>query len=353
MTRAARIVALLFVVFALSLVAFGLWGPKAGEGARDTGLTASAQQCQACHAAVYAEWSESYHSQAFIDPEVRMLSNEYANEQCIDCHAPRPVLVTGIDKPPLPRAARRTEGVDCLACHGLDVGVAAKSPNAAGACAPRHDPRLSDMQMCGTCHNQHFTVDEWRATPFPAQGITCITCHMGPVPREGSRMGSGHKSPASHDLDLLKTALAITVKRDGSTLRVSVKNVGAGHHFPTDERSRAADLLVKVLRPDGSLEKLTRLDRYRSPYRDQFNASAGLPYREESPLLEKRPESTLLPYGVERSYSLDNLPAGSTAEVILTYKRIPFPTDPAEILADSESFKSQKAYILFTESIQF
>jgi hypothetical protein len=353
MTRSARVTAVLFVVFALSPVAYGLFGPRGGEGSRGAAMSTSAQQCQSCHPAVFAEWSASFHAQAFVDPEVRQLSNEYANEQCIDCHAPRPVLITGIDKPPLPRAARRIEGVDCIACHGLETGVAAKSKDAAGACAPRQDLRLTDMQLCGTCHNQHFTVDEWRATPFPSQGITCITCHMTPVKREGERVGSGHKSPASHDLDELKKALSIDVKRDGTTLRVTVKNVGAGHHFPTDERSRAADLLARVLKPDGTLDKLVRLDRYRNPYRDQFGASAGLPYREESPLLEKRLESTLLPYGVERKYSLDSIGAGSKVEVILTYKRIPFPTDPAEILADEASFRDGKAYVLFRETVAF
>lgn len=353
MTNPSRIAALLFVVFALALIGFGLFGGF-DTGPDPSGSAAiSAQQCRACHTAVYEEWSESFHAKAFVDPEVRFLSNEFQNEQCIDCHAPRPVLLTGIDKPPLPRTARRAEGVDCLACHGLDNGVAAKSTSAAGACAPRHDPRLTDVQLCGTCHNQHFTVDEWRATPFPERGITCITCHMPPAAREGARVGSNHRSPASHDPRVLERALSIVLERDGSSLRVAVENVGAGHHFPTDERSRAADLIVKVMTRDGTVERVSTIDRYRNPYRDQFGASSGLPYREESPLLSKRPESTLLPFGVKRTYEVKGIPEGATAEVILTYKRIPFPTDPAEILADEASFRDGKAYVLYRKTVAF
>jgi len=77
----------------------------------------SSRQCQECHAQTYAEWETSWHAQSWTDPEVRKLSEDFSNTDCIDCHAPRPVFETGLGNRVLPRAVRRVEGVDCLTCH--------------------------------------------------------------------------------------------------------------------------------------------------------------------------------------------------------------------------------------------
>jgi nitrate/TMAO reductase-like tetraheme cytochrome c subunit len=346
-SRAGRLVGLLLLLAGAGFVASGLLSP-ASEPASAAAFSSS-RQCRECHPQVYSEWEDSFHARAFLDEEVRKLSNEFTNEQCIDCHAPRPVFETGLAKPPLPRASRRSEGVDCIACHAREGSVVGLSPIAAGACMPRADPKLASVDHCATCHDQHQTIEEWKLTPFPAQGVTCVTCHMPSVDRNGKK-GSDHASPASHDLGELQKAVSMTVAVEGRTLRVTVKNVGAGHHFPTDERSRAADLFVKLQRGDGSTS-LTRLDRYRNPYRDQVGASEGLPFREESPLREKRPESTLLPFGVERRYEVDLAESAGLAEVLLLYRTLPFPTDPAEILADVEAFRTGKAFVVHREVV--
>ncbi|MBL8696701.1 MAG: hypothetical protein JNJ88_21590 [Planctomycetes bacterium] len=347
MHTALRLTIAALVLAGLSWVAIGLYGdgePALGAQASELGGI-GARACQKCHSGVYDEWAASAHAGAFVNPEVRKLSNEYANEQCIDCHAPRPVFETGIAKPPLPRTARRSEGVDCAACHAAGDHVAASSPTAAGACLPRLEPALKSADLCASCHDQHFTIAEWQETRFARDGVGCIDCHMLPSQRPG-RAGRDHRSHSSTNIDMLQKSVELTVTVDGRTLRATLENVGAGHHFPTDERSRAADLLVRELRDDGSLVRLSRLDRLRNPYRDQVGAAAGLPYREESPLLEKRPESTLLPHGVKRSYSLELLPECTQVEVVLTYKKIPFPTEPAEILNDEKSFAEKKAFVV-------
>jgi hypothetical protein len=77
----------------------------------------SSKQCAECHPTQHDEWKDSWHAQAWTDPDVRKLSEDFANTDCIDCHAPQPVLETGVGKRVLPRSTRRIEGVDCIACH--------------------------------------------------------------------------------------------------------------------------------------------------------------------------------------------------------------------------------------------
>src|SRR5262245_46366041 len=89
------------------LVALGsvalLWqvlGPRPAPA--ESAHFSSSQQCLGCHAEVGAEWSASWHSRSWTDPDVRALSNDFANTDCIDCHAPRPVFETGVDQRVLP-----------------------------------------------------------------------------------------------------------------------------------------------------------------------------------------------------------------------------------------------------------
>ena len=103
----------------------------------------SSQRCASCHAHVFAEWQDSWHARSWDDPDVRALSNDFANTDCIDCHAPRPVFSTGVGSRVLPRSSRRSEGVDCIACHLVrdpdtgEPGVAGTINRPGAACRPR------------------------------------------------------------------------------------------------------------------------------------------------------------------------------------------------------------------------
>ena len=50
--------------------------------------------CLPCHASVYAEWSASMHSQAYLDPQVRApnQADNFRKIECLPCHAPRSVF---------------------------------------------------------------------------------------------------------------------------------------------------------------------------------------------------------------------------------------------------------------------
>lgn len=244
--------------------------------------------CVQCHAQTVADWKESWHAKAFTDPEVVRLSNNFSNEQCIDCHAPRPVYETGPAARTLPRLAGRETGVDCYSCHAgttnFEDAVAGRSP----ACTPIPMPwSVSSAAFCESCHNQHGTTDQWRAWNG---GQTCTECHFP---------GGSHLLPGSHDPEMVRRAVELRLV-EGDEPVIEVANVGAGHDFPTEERSRAVDLVW--IRPDGTSE---RLDRYRDPYRDE----AGL-------------VNTQIPARAVRRY-----PVPGAGQIRLLYKYNPFQED--------------------------
>jgi hypothetical protein len=275
----------------------------------------SSEQCKQCHADTYAEWSTSWHAQAWSDPEARALSNDFANTDCIDCHASRPVFETGIGERVLPRSARRGEGIDCIACHmlpedhvsgGLMAGTR-DAPNA--ACRPTALRDLGSSAFCAVCHDQHDTTKQWRATDYAARGIGCVECHM--PPREAdAKNGHAHAMLGGHDIELVKRAVEMRGKRDGERWVIEVENVGAGHHFPTEERSRAGDVFWRPLPSGGVAAQAWRhAYRFRSPYH-----SEDLP-------------DTLLPAHETRSIPIEGPDSSGAIEVALFYTLKPFWAD--------------------------
>lgn len=229
----------------------------------------SSLQCLECHAEVGAEWQESWHSQSWTDPLVRApdQSNDFANTDCIDCHAPRGIFETGIGQRVLPRNVRQVEGVDCLTCHLLPDGrVAGTIDRPSAPCRPVARRELRDPQLCAGCHNQHGTVDQWRASDYPAQNIGCLECHMPALQRADGKPGRDHRMHGGHSLAELQKATALSARVEDGAWRARVANVGAGHNYPTDERSRASDLFW---RPAESSDEPAwqHVYRFRNPYR--------------------------------------------------------------------------------------
>jgi hypothetical protein len=275
----------------------------------------SSTQCFACHADVAAEWQESHHQFAFENPEVRRLSNNFANQECLACHAPRPVLSFKPGERVLARQSERGLGVDCLSCHSHpEGGVGTKNPNAKSdaPCQPRYVERMESVDHCAACHNQHKTVEQWRAAPPELKGTGCIDCHMPEEFRAGGRRGRNHAFKASHDLAALQSAVEMKVGKDGNGAFVTLENVGAGHNFPTDERSRAADLQVRWQHADGSWGSWVQIHRFRDPYRDETDLT-----------------NTQLPSGATERYALppDGVTQSGSAEVRLLYRTNPFMPD--------------------------
>jgi len=316
-------VVLILLVLGLSLVFRG--APVAAVAMAFT----SSSQCQACHASVFAEWSGSQHAQAWVNPAVRALSNDFANTDCIDCHAPRPVFETGLANRVLPRESRRVEGVDCIACHQLPDGrMAGTLDRADVACRPAATPDLARVEFCSPCHDQHKTVTQWRETEYAKQGIGCIECHM-PFRNGDPNQGRDHAMHGGHSLEMVQRAVTLTAERRGATLLARVENVGAGHHFPTDERSRAADVFWRPLNAEGQATGPWRWSwRFRSPYRHEVELV-----------------DTLLPAHQTKEIEIVDADATGRVEVALFYKLSPYWKDPANPDPENEARLVHRAVV--------
>jgi hypothetical protein len=306
-------VALGFVVLGVLILSVSLVFQRPPAAAEATTFTSSAQ-CQACHAQAFAEWSGSQHSQSWINPAVRALSNDFANTDCIDCHAPRPVFETGLASRVLPRESRRAEGVDCIACHQLADGrMAGTLDKPDASCRPVATRDLARVEFCAPCHDQHKTVEQWRATEYAQQGIGCLECHM-PFRNGDPNQGRDHTMHGGHDIETVRRAVTFDAARGADGVVARVTNSGAGHHFPTDERSRAADVFWRPLGPDGAGAGPWRFAyRFRSPYRHEVDLV-----------------DTLLPAKQTKEVAITDPDARGRVEVALFYKLSPYWTDPAQ-----------------------
>jgi hypothetical protein len=282
----------------------------------------SSAQCKECHADVYDEWFGSHHQIAFTNPEVRTTSDEFRKEECMDCHLPRPLAVTGFGKRTLPRRTHFDEGVSCITCHlGPDGGILGRQSRPDAPCKPVANTEFLAVDACASCHNQHGTTDQWRESHYMAQGTDCSACHMPEVQRkrpDGTvRMGRKHVYEGAHDLATLQQAGQFTVARDGAEMTFTLQNVAAGHNFPTEERHRAVDIVYRWVTANGAGE-WTRAYRFRNPYRDETT-----PINPGNAVSE----NTQLPAGQQKTLRAP-IPADAVAvEARLWYRLTPFVGD--------------------------
>lgn len=318
MSVALRAALLLLLLGAIAAFAVFVSGGDAPQPAPTT--FTSSTQCASCHQDVWNEWLGSHHQIAYLNPEVRQLSDDFRNKECQACHLPRPVASTGYGRRTLHRTTLPDEGVSCLTCHlGADGGILGRRSLPGAPCAPRASADLVSVGLCESCHNQHQTTDQWRQTPFPAAGTDCNACHMPEVARPGGRTGRGHAYAGSHDAAMLRRAVTLSARVEAKDLIVAVANTGAGHNFPTEERSRAADVAVRF----DDAGEWQRLHRFRLPYRS-----------------EPLPDTTL-PHGARHEMRAPIPDGASRAAVRLWYRLTPFvgDDDPRSALLFEQHFE--------------
>ena len=326
MNVALRLALALVVLGAFSGIYAVLDGGTSERADADAVRWDSSLQCKQCHEDVYEEWHGSHHQIAFTNPEVRALSDDFRKEECMDCHLPRPLAVTGFGKRVLPRRTHFDEGVSCITCHlGPDGGIVAANDRPEVPCAPKRSVEFLSVDACASCHNQHGTTDQWRASHYAEQGTTCASCHMPEVTRvrpDGTtRMGRRHVYDGCHDAATLKKAGKFVVTREGDQIAMQLTNVGAGHNFPTEERHRAVDIMYRFVPVTGEPGEWQRAWRFRMPYRDEMepinpgNASG---------------ESTQLPAGATKVARVAVDGAAKAVEVRLWYRLTPFVGDDSD-----------------------
>ncbi|MHC4669516.1 MAG: multiheme c-type cytochrome, partial [Planctomycetota bacterium] len=259
------------------------------------------ESCRECHAEIYEEWTQDRHSQAWVGALYTEISDNHKDPNCWSCHAPRPILETGLDSPAEARKNFREAGITCLSCHKRGNHVVGPiedpedTPDVRAACGPVYDPAFpvdrADAQQatiafCGVCHNLHGTHLEFMGSQYYREGKTCLSCHMeeevmGPVAKGGRpRPRRVHRLPGGHSPAMLQRAMRFDAQREGDRIVARVVNQGAGHRIPTDARHRSIDLRVAFFDPygqpvpvahpeSGALEREIRIDRIRLYYRQE------------------------------------------------------------------------------------
>lgn len=313
--------------------------PRAAANANDSNVPTaetvhaprftSSQQCKDCHAEVFEEWMGSHHQIAYLNPEVRKLSDDFRNKECQACHLPRPIIETGLLERTLPRISRPDEGVDCLTCHLGPGGRIVGLNDSMQGCMPVRDPKFMSVELCQTCHNQHQTTDQWRASPFAARGVDCNDCHMPDVDRKLAdgrvRVGRGHRHPGAHDEAMLRKAGKFEARVEGRELVAVLLNDGAGHNFPTEERHRAVDIEWRAIDAQGQAGEWTRAFRFRQPYREEPGENTQLPAGDRREVRVTLPEGTAK-VGVRLWYRLNPFAVdGDAASTLLEEREVIVP----------------------------
>lgn len=267
---------------------------------------ASNADCRPCHEEIWDEWAEDQHALAWFNEP--LLPQDPKRTECNNCHAPEPILETGLDTLAVIRTARFEEGVGCIECHRNGEHVEGPLPGRAAACDPRENAVFTTPSVCAPCHAQHGSLDEWQASEWSRKGFTCQACHM-PLVERASASGGPPRSVRSHrmrsqrDPSLLREAVALEARLDERRIAVSLANVGAGHNVPGEIFNRELVLATRVLDPAGG-ELAAWRESLKTVKREQ---------RSSEP-------STQLRSGETRAWSY-SLPAGhGTVEVRVLYK---------------------------------
>ena len=204
-------------------------------------------KCQSCHPAIWREWENSMHAKAWVDEIYQAAASQVSDREtkCDQCHAPQPVLVTGVGKMPKLRDTDREAGVSCLVCH-LDAQGAMHGPPASAETyfhANVTNPVYRDpTALCSTCHGQpsvpeHDQVSSFLSSGFAEKNQGCATCHMPIVTRLQSTAsyesikGRKHTWRGSRSVAQLRRAANLQLEYTAG--RVEVKLLSkTGHVLP-------------------------------------------------------------------------------------------------------------------------
>jgi hypothetical protein len=237
-----------------------------------------AEDCGKCHREIYEEWKTSYHAKAYQDPFFRAYWRKDGEVWvCLNCHTPlenqQPELVTEIPRNRVERAVKmpnprfdptfQQEGITCAACHVRNGVIFGPFEDSIAPHPTEFDPKFRTTEVCYRCHQvpkgpfQFYNVGpcgtfpEYEGSHFAQRGLICQSCHMPEVQRpmaDGGpiRQGRRHLWPGGHDVNQIRSALAVQLTAESSQLRpdgeatfiLTLINAGAGHKLPTGDPDR-------------------------------------------------------------------------------------------------------------------
>lgn len=230
-------------------------------------------KCKSCHPAIWREWEKSMHALAWVDEiyQAAAITVKDRQKSCDPCHAPEPILVTGIGKMPKLRNEQRNSGVSCLICH-LDKDGAMRGPPASAETnfhANVTDPiYTSPTKLCATCHGQpsvpeHDQVSSFLESRYAEEKKSCATCHMPVVNRMQSTAsyesikGRKHTWRGSRSVTQLKNAATLKIEFEGKKATVILRNK-TGHLLPGGTL-RTIILDVTHITPDDTRQQKKRV----------------------------------------------------------------------------------------------
>ncbi len=217
-----------------SAVKTGAAGEKAAKGPKvkgEGGTFTDPKVCGECHSTQYGQWLGSMHhyAQASLTNE---LVNDFLHKRtgktisafCVQCHTPvGTVIGERYDLPNKERSQISMAGVSCDVCHSMEkshgqaqafIELKASDkvygPHGKGgekdpppAKIEFHEAQQRDVfkssELCQQCHEVivpnglrlQETYTEWKLSPWSKEGVTCQSCHMGPVPGKPSERPRG------------------------------------------------------------------------------------------------------------------------------------------------------------------
>jgi hypothetical protein len=218
---------------------------------------------------------------------------------CSTCHVPAQALKNPFASDPREATGAAREGVFCDLCHKISGARIDRTGGYPGTLSlqfkrPPEDrqvfygsyddvfpgddsyhPLYRESLYCAPCHHGRFwnaliysEFQEWAESEYAAKKIECQTCHMTPdgvstrfAPEKEGGVFRAPETIPSHlfsgvsDKALMTEAIDLNaqaeIKEDILSVVVTVKNVKAGHHYPTGNPMRHMILLVDVADEDG------------------------------------------------------------------------------------------------------
>lgn len=287
------------------------------------------ESCGACHQPQYDDWKTTFHAKS-MSPGVRGQTQDMIQQDpatallCYNCHAPlteqqekQQVQGKLTDNPHFDRELQ-IKGLTCAGCHvrAHEHFGPPKRDGSLTSARPREElphggvtrtPAFRRAEFCQGCHqfgddgyalNGKFlenTYNEWRQSPYPAQGVVCQTCHM-PDRR--------HLWRGIHDPEQVKKGVTIRFKVGkerywpGEKVEaiLTIENSGVGHYFPTYVTPKvfiAAEFLdekgqpVKGSREEAAIGREVTLDLSQELYDTRIPPKKSFTFRYSQPVRRK------------------------------------------------------------------